>query len=152
MVSQGITDIAVKAYMLAQRRAIKTAMINGTREIIDENIILSVAKDSITLSNYVLSAIRNENLYQLIDVEDVHADQLDALMEETFQTASPDTRKTPPATTSKTPPVTPRKSQQREQTVADRSAGTPQGSDQELDASLLKGGLMEVTTSATTRK
>ncbi len=151
-VSQGITDIAVKAYMLAQRRAIKTAMINGGGEIIDENIILSVAKDSVTLSNHVLSAIRNDMLYQLIDVEDVHADKIDALMKETFQSASPDTGKTPPGTTRKTPPGTPRKSQQREQTVTDRSAGTPQWSDQELDASLLKGGLMEVTTSAITGK
>jgi hypothetical protein len=146
-VSQGIIDIAVKAYMLAQRRVINIAMTTpSAKEIIDENIILSVAQDSITLSNYVLSGMRHGKLYQLIDVEDIHANKIDILFKEAFQRTSPTT-----PGRSKTPQATPEKNRQ-EQKASDQSTGTNQGSVEELDASLLKGGLMEVTSLATTRK
>ena len=89
-VSQGITDIAVKAYMLAQRRAINIAKTKpSAQEIIDENIIFSVAQDSFTLSNYVLSGMRNGKLYQLIDVEDIHANKIDTLFQNALQSVNP---------------------------------------------------------------
>lgn len=146
-VSQGITDIAVKAYMLAQRRVINIAMTTpSAKEIIDENIILSVAQDSITLSNYVLSGMRNGKLYQLIDVEDIHAKKIDILFKEAFQRASPAT-----PGKSKTPP-TPTEKKRQEQNAPDQSTETKQESVEEPDASLLKGGLIEVTSVATARK
>jgi hypothetical protein len=146
-VSQGITDIAVKAYMLAQRRAITIAMTTpSTKEIIDENIILSVAQDSIALSNYVLSAMRNGKLYQLIDVEDIHANKIDTLIQGAFQKASTDA-----PGTSKTPQTHIREKRQ-EQRAPDQPTGTDQESGKEPDVNLLKGGLIEVTTSATAHK
>lgn len=147
-VSQGIIDIAVKAYMLAQRRAIKIAMTTpSAKEIIDENIILSVAQDSITLSNYVLSAMKNGKLYELIDVEDIHPNKIGTLIQGTFQGSA-----TGSQGKSKTSSAAKGKSSQQEQQGTDHSTGTKQGSAQELDVSLLKGGLIEVTLSATKGK
>jgi hypothetical protein len=72
-VSQGITDFAVKAYMLAQIRAI----VSG-RETVTENIISSVAADSFRLANPVLSALRRGDERALLNVEDVHPISLDS--------------------------------------------------------------------------
>jgi hypothetical protein len=66
-VSQGITDFAVKAYMLAQVRAITT-----DEECVRANIIRSVAADSFRLANPVLSALRRGDTRMLLNVEDVH--------------------------------------------------------------------------------
>lgn len=136
-VSQGITDIAVKAYMLAQRRAITTG-----QEVIDESMILSVAQDSIRLANYVLSAMRDGRLYELIDVEDVHLQKIDGPLEETLPetTASPsDEPKTQRANTRK---------KQQKPPPTDDSTNTHKDSVQKIDVSLLKGGLIEVTSQA----
>lgn len=147
-VSQGIIDIAVKAYMLAQRRAIKIAMTTpSAKEIIDENIILSVAQDSITLSNYVLSAMKNGKLYELIDVEDIHPNKIGTTIQGTFQGSSNDSQRE-----SKTSPAAKRNSSQTKQQTTDHSTETKQGSTQKPDATLLKGGLIEVTSSATSQK
>ena len=65
-VTQGITDFAVKVYMLAQMRAIVTGI-----ERITENIIRSVAADSLRLANPILSALRTGNMQLLYSLEDV---------------------------------------------------------------------------------
>ena len=52
-VSQGITDFAVKAYLLAQVRAI-----TSEKEAITESVIRSVATDSFRLANPVLDQLR----------------------------------------------------------------------------------------------
>lgn len=65
--TQGITDFAVKLYLLAQIRAIVTGI-----EEITEKIIRSVAADSLRLANPILSALRTGNLQVLYSLEDVH--------------------------------------------------------------------------------
>ncbi len=71
-VSQGITDFAVKAYVLAQMRAITSGA-----ESVHENLIRSVAADSFRLANPVLSALRRGDTQALLHVEDVHPLPLD---------------------------------------------------------------------------
>jgi hypothetical protein len=66
-VTQGITDFAVKVYMLAQVRAIATG-----KEAVTENIIRSVAKDSLRLAQPILSALKTGDIRFLQSVEDVH--------------------------------------------------------------------------------
>lgn len=66
-VSQGITDFAVKAYLLGQIRAITSG-----EEMITESIIRSVATDSFRLANPVLSALRRGDTEALYQVDDVH--------------------------------------------------------------------------------
>ncbi|HLW00390.1 MAG TPA: ATP-binding protein [Ktedonobacterales bacterium] len=68
-VSQGITDFAVKAYLLAQIRAITDE--NQTEEV-TEDMIRSVAADSFQLSNRVLKALRNGDMVTLSEYEDVY--------------------------------------------------------------------------------
>lgn len=66
-VSQGITDFAVKAYLLGQIRAITSG-----EETITTDIIRSVAADSFRLANPVLSALRRGDTEALYQVNDVH--------------------------------------------------------------------------------
>jgi hypothetical protein len=75
-VSQGITDFAVKAYLLAQIRAITTG-----EECVRENLIRSVAADSFRLANPVLSALRRGDMQALLHVEDVHPIRLDSYVQ-----------------------------------------------------------------------
>jgi len=82
-VSQGITDFAVKAYMLAQIRAITTG-----EECVRENIIRSVAADSFRLANPVLSALRRGDERALLNVEDVHPVNLDTYLQSALQPVS----------------------------------------------------------------
>ena len=64
--SQGITDFAVKLYMLAQARAI-----GQDDETISPALIRSVAKDSLRLASPILEALRTGNLRLLQGVDDV---------------------------------------------------------------------------------
>jgi hypothetical protein len=72
--TQGITDFAVKVYMLAQIRAIVTGMERVTRAA-----IRSVATDSLRLAAPVLRALRKGDSIALQTVEDVYID-LDKLV------------------------------------------------------------------------
>ncbi|WP_242051721.1 ATP-binding protein [Nostoc sp. FACHB-280] len=80
--SQGITDFAVKLYMLAQVRAISSG-----REIITPSIIQSVAKDSIRTARQILNALKEKNhqtkLRLLMDCEDVTPIDIESFIEET---------------------------------------------------------------------
>ncbi|HYX16650.1 MAG TPA: ATP-binding protein [Nostoc sp.] len=75
-VTQGITDFAVKVYMLAQIRAIATE-----KETVTESIIRSVAKDSLRLAQPILSALKTGNIQLLQRVEDVYPIDLNSFLE-----------------------------------------------------------------------
>ncbi|PSR24223.1 MAG: transposase [Sulfobacillus thermosulfidooxidans] len=64
--SQGITDFAVKLYMLAQARAI-----TRNDDTITPALIRSVAKDSLRLASPILEALRTGNIRLLQGVDDV---------------------------------------------------------------------------------
>jgi hypothetical protein len=64
--TQGITDFAVKVYMLAQIRAI-----TSRKEIVNVDVIKSVAKDSLRTAAPVLKALRENNKSVLAKYEDV---------------------------------------------------------------------------------
>lgn len=83
-VTQGITDLAVKVYVLAQLRAITT----GT-EVVTPSIIQSVAKDSLRLVNPVLSALKTGNLQQLQTFEDVHPINLEPFIQNAIDSIQP---------------------------------------------------------------
>lgn len=76
-VTQGITDFAVKVYMLAQVRAIGTE-----KEAVTESIIRSVAKDSLRLAQPILSALKRGDIRFLQSVEDVHPIDITSFLEE----------------------------------------------------------------------
>lgn len=64
--TQGITDFAVKVYMLAQVRAITSG-----KEIITAGIIRSVAKDSLRTAARVLDALRRRDNRVLEEFDDI---------------------------------------------------------------------------------
>ncbi|MBD2340120.1 ATP-binding protein [Calothrix sp. FACHB-156] len=76
-VTQGITDFAVKVYMLAQIRAIATE-----KEIVTESIIRSVAKDSLRLAQPVLLALKTGDIKFLQSVEDVYPIDINSFVQE----------------------------------------------------------------------
>jgi hypothetical protein len=76
-VTQGITDFAVKVYMLAQVRAIATG-----KEVVTESIIRSVAKDSLRLAQPILSALKTGDIRFLQSVEDVHPIDITSFLKE----------------------------------------------------------------------
>ncbi|MBD1808115.1 ATP-binding protein [Microcoleus sp. FACHB-SPT15] len=80
-VTQGITDFAVKVYMLAQVRAIATG-----KESVTESIIRSVAKDSLRLAQPILSALKTGDIKVLHSVEDVHPIDIIAFLKEAQKT------------------------------------------------------------------
>jgi hypothetical protein len=65
--TQGITDFAIKVYMLAQVRAIA----NGEEAVTEQGIRL-VAKESLRLAYPILQALKNKDARLLASVEDVH--------------------------------------------------------------------------------
>ncbi len=64
--TQGITDLAVKVYMLAQIRAMTTG-----RERVTPALIRSVAADSLRLAQPMLRALRSRDRAQLAQFEDI---------------------------------------------------------------------------------
>jgi hypothetical protein len=76
-VTQGITDFAVKVYMLAQVRAIATG-----KDAVTESIIRSVAKDSLRLAQPILSALKTGDIRFLQSVEDVYPIDITSFLEE----------------------------------------------------------------------
>lgn len=65
-VTQGITDLAVKTYMLAQTRAITRG-----DEIITASVIRSVAHDSFRMARPIIDALRGGNIQELYKVDDI---------------------------------------------------------------------------------
>lgn len=84
---QGITDFAVKVYMLAQVRAITTG-----QEKVTEAIIKSVAKDCLRTARTVLNALKETNSDKkremLINCEDVYPIDIEPFIEEALESVS----------------------------------------------------------------
>jgi hypothetical protein len=74
-VTQGITDLAVKVYMLAQARAITRG-----EEAITASIIRSVARDSLQMARPILDALKSGDIQELYKVDDVLPVDLDTLL------------------------------------------------------------------------
>ena len=74
-VSQGITDLAVKAYMLAQARAITRG-----DETITPGLIRSVAHDSFRMARPILDALKSGNIQELYKVDDVLPVDIETLL------------------------------------------------------------------------
>jgi len=64
--TQGITDLAVKIYMLTQIRAMTTG-----REQVTSSLIQSVAADSLRLAQPMLAALRSGDPMKLAQFEDI---------------------------------------------------------------------------------
>ncbi len=79
---QGITDFAVKLFMLAQVRAITTG-----KEELTVGIIKSVAKDYLRTAREVLNALKQRDLEKLRRCEDVYLDIKEFIEEEREQLA-----------------------------------------------------------------
>lgn len=75
--TQGITDFAIKVYMLAQIRAITTG-----KEKVTEAIIRSVAKDCLCLAAPVLSALKRGDKVELQKYEDVYLVDIEPYFQE----------------------------------------------------------------------
>ncbi|BDA71506.1 Tn7-like transposition protein C [Calothrix sp. PCC 7716] len=65
--SAGITDFAVKVYMLAQIRAMTTES-----EVVNEGVIKSVAADSLRLARPILDALKTGNTKVLHNIDDIY--------------------------------------------------------------------------------
>ncbi|MFL5628669.1 MAG: ATP-binding protein, partial [Ktedonobacteraceae bacterium] len=74
-VSQGITDLAVKAYMLAQARAITRG-----DEAITPSLIRSVTHDSFRMARPILDALKSGNIQELYNVDDVLPVDIETLL------------------------------------------------------------------------
>jgi len=74
-VTQGITDLAVKVYMLAQARAITRG-----EEAVTASIIRSVARDSLQMARPILDALKSGDIQELYKVDDVLPVDYDTLL------------------------------------------------------------------------
>ena len=83
---QGITDFAVKVFMLAQARAITTG-----KEKLTVGIIKSVAKDCLRTAREVLDALKEGNLRKLQNCEDIYPIDIDEFIQEEHQKLPRDT-------------------------------------------------------------
>ncbi len=81
--SQGITDFAVKLYMLAQAR-----VIGQDDETISPALIRSVAKDSLRLASPILEALRTGNIRLLQGVDDVAPLDVERYLQEAERSVS----------------------------------------------------------------
>jgi hypothetical protein len=75
--TQGITDLAVKAYMLAQERAIETK-----KELVDAPIIRSVCHDKFRMLRPALEALKSKTKNALTNFEDAYPKFLEQFIKE----------------------------------------------------------------------
>ena len=75
--TQGITDLAVKAYMLAQERAIETG-----KELITAAVIRSVCKDKFRMLQPALEALKGKTKNALARFEDAYPKFLEEYLEQ----------------------------------------------------------------------
>lgn len=87
---QGITDLAIKVFMLAQARAISTG-----KEKLTVGIFKSVAKDCLRTAREVLDALKAGNTEKLRNCEDVRPINIDEFIEEEQQQLLVDDSPTP---------------------------------------------------------
>jgi hypothetical protein len=94
--TQGITDFAIKIYLLAQIRAITTG-----KESLTQAIIRSVAKDCLTLAAPVLSALKLGDRVELQKYDDVYLIDIEPYFQQaseklTLQVLKTDVKQTTP--------------------------------------------------------
>lgn len=80
--TQGIADLAVKVYMLAQIRAMTTG-----KERLTEGLIRSVAADSLQLVRPMLNALRAGDKRALLNFEDIAPIDLDVHLQQHIETS-----------------------------------------------------------------
>lgn len=106
--TQGITDLAVKIYMLAQIRAMTTG-----RECVAAALIRSVATDSLRLAQPMLQALRSGDRMKLAQFEDIQpldmATHIQAARAEVVTAVSETTTSTPKEAKPKAKRATPDK-------------------------------------------
>jgi len=86
--TQGITDLAVKAYMLAQERAIETK-----KELVDASIIRSVCRDKFRILRPALEALKSKTKNALTRFEDAYPQFLEQFINDSVK---PDSTSKPP--------------------------------------------------------
>jgi hypothetical protein len=79
--TQGITDLAVKAYMLAQERAIET------KELVTASIIRSVCRDKFRILRPALEALKSKTKNALTRFEDAYPQFLEKFIKESTKPA-----------------------------------------------------------------
>ncbi len=99
-VTQGITDLAAKVYMLAQVRAITRG--DDEDESITEELIRSVAYDSLRLANPILEALRSGNILELHKVDDVLPIDIEPFIQKALRNYNQATKPDPDAETEQT--------------------------------------------------
>ena len=83
--TQGITDLAVKAYMLAQERAIETK-----KELVDASIIRSVCRDKFRILRPALEALKAKTKNALARFEDAYPQFLEQYIKEDSESSNTD--------------------------------------------------------------
>lgn len=89
--TQGITDLAVKAYMLAQERAIETK-----KELVDASIIRSVCRDKFRILRPALEALKSKTKNALTRFEDAYPQFLEQFIEESTKPSAKNSSSEPP--------------------------------------------------------
>lgn len=82
--TQGISDLAVKVYMLAQERAIESG-----KEIITASIIRSVCKDKFKIIRPALEALKGKTKHALARFEDAYPQFLEEYIEQSPKSSEP---------------------------------------------------------------
>ncbi len=118
-VTQGITDLAVKVYMLAQVRAIT----RGDDESITEALIRSVAYDSLRLANPILEALRSGNILDLQKVDDVLPIDIEPFIREALRNYNAKSEPNSSSTASETHQDEAKKPEQQARTTTDNTPG-----------------------------
>jgi hypothetical protein len=89
--TQGITDLAVKAYMLAQERAIETG-----KELMDASIIRSVCRDKFRIIRPALEALKSKTKNALTRFEDAYPKFLEQFIKESKKPSTKNSSSEPP--------------------------------------------------------
>jgi hypothetical protein len=134
--TQGIIDLAVKVYMLAQIRAITTG-----KETLTEAVIRSVATDSLRLLQPMLAALRSNDRQKLLPFEDIYPVDFELQFQQavaaartaTLPPAKPTTSTLPADAASGTKRSTPSKSS-KVTTLSELPALVAEARDQEVAA------------------
>jgi hypothetical protein len=89
--TQGITDLAVKAYMLAQERAIEIK-----EELVDASIIRSVCRDKFRILRPALEALKSKTKNALTRFEDAYPQFLEQFIEKSKKPSAKNSSSEPP--------------------------------------------------------
>jgi Bacterial TniB protein len=122
-VTQGITDLAVKVYMLAQVRAITRGDDDSSDESITEALIRSVAYDSLRLVNPILEALRSGNILDLQKVDDVLPIDIEPFIQEALRNYHAQSEPNPSSTSDETYQEETKTPEQQPKTTPENTSG-----------------------------